>query len=125
MATSDVSALLSFSSSVAQSAGQLLELSPTSMQCRVETWRPELQSAWSVFSVAGVKFTPDAMLPPVTPLIEFATQKKDASSSDPYFQEVFALARGASGRHRDFLHVAFDHDEALVLDAIRLLRASS
>ena len=60
-----------------------------------------------------------------TLLIGFATQRRDASSSDPYFREVFALARGTSGKHRDFLHVAFDHDEALVLDAIRLLRASS
>ncbi len=77
LVTSDVSALLSFSSSVAQSAGQLLELSPTPMQCRVKSWRAELQSAWSVLSVAGVRFALESMVPTTTPLIEFATQRRD------------------------------------------------
>jgi len=122
---SDVSELLSFSSSVAQAGAQVLALSGQSLRCRVETWRPELQSAWSVLSVSGVRFSSDATRPPATPLVDFAVQNRHTTSADPYFQEIFALARGTPNSHKDFLQVAFDHDEDLVLDAIRSLRASS
>ncbi|WIG98559.1 RNA-directed DNA polymerase [Myxococcus sp. SDU36] len=123
--TGDVSELLSYSSSVAQSAAQLLATDPKPLRCNVTSWRPELEAAWAVLNMNGIQFTADASSPPETPLVNFSTQSRNASTSDPYFEEVFALARGTTIKHETLLRTAFDYEEEHVLDAIRSLRSSS
>ena len=122
---SDVSELLSFSSSVAYAAVQVFAAGKKSLKCDVKEWRPELESAWAVLKAGGIEFAAGAATPSSKPVIDFSAQSDFPSTSDPYFEEVFALARGSRAKHKEILSQAFDYDEEPVLDAIQLLRTSS
>jgi hypothetical protein len=120
VATRDITRLLPLGSNAAQSAAQILSLSPDSISCHIENWTPVCLQGLAIFRMNGISVDG----PSDDDLNLFAiwsaySQKLMGTGGEPSIRELACLHGVAeTGRHSEILNTVFDWDETLAFDVI-------
>ena len=128
MADRDVSNLLRFGATVAQSIAQPLRMDQGPVKCSIGDLNKEEVQAYAVLQLNGVPLMCCNDLPE-EPIVKYCQEGNELSdlfeSPNTYFRELACLhGIGEYDLHRWSLETAFDRDEEMAVDMIEMMQMS-